>query len=527
MLYSFRHGFRGGHLACIFDYGELEDFIVAGPAILNLARVGVVFVDVYSDIEVLHFPASTYIYVKADVTCILPLLAGQQCISVANKHGILCGSKCTKSIVFDMAQNHSCAICYSLTYVFALKPTRKFADKEKQVSDAKENVEDVQNVDSVLEPNSGPEPIIAFPPEPLSHNAIKNIVTTCVKKMELPEIREGGCAVCGQLVSNTQLSRLKAVKNLLHILEAPGLTCVPRKKNTNPIKFIPGPVIDHSFMVDMFISDILRFENDQCEGTGDVEGYYGTVEQQGRLTLHLHTMLWIRGALSSQEIRDKILDSDSSWKDKLIEWLEGCHTGEFLTGSQQECKCVKPTILKSTSSNKSDNQDDCAVKDADVDESEDEDTGTFLATSKRAKHVLLDYLSGHPLASTHKCSLMLPTNKKFKFMVPNFMGIPPRRDQGDQEYYCIAMLALFVPWQSGEDLKTSEETWDEGFLKQAFSEQHSRVMNNFNLQYECLDAKDDFRSEMKANSDGDVPLPFLSNSDFDPVKQSDNLDGVL
>ncbi|KDQ34009.1 hypothetical protein PLEOSDRAFT_1015322, partial [Pleurotus ostreatus PC15] len=34
------------------------------------------------------------------------------------------------------------------------------------------------------------------------------------------------------------------------------------------------------FMVDMFISDILGFDNDQCKGIyGDVEGYYGTVEQ--------------------------------------------------------------------------------------------------------------------------------------------------------------------------------------------------------------------------------------------------------
>jgi len=32
--------------------------------------------------------------------------------------------------------------------------------------------------------------------------------------------------------------------------------------------------------------------------------YYAAVEQQGRLTLHLHMLLWILNSLSPQEIRD-------------------------------------------------------------------------------------------------------------------------------------------------------------------------------------------------------------------------------
>jgi hypothetical protein len=35
---------------------------------------------------------------------------------------------------------------------------------------------------------------------------------------------------------------------------------------------------------------------------GKRAGYYGTVEQQGQLTLHLHIILWIKNALSPPEI---------------------------------------------------------------------------------------------------------------------------------------------------------------------------------------------------------------------------------
>jgi hypothetical protein len=37
---------------------------------------------------------------------------------------------------------------------------------------------------------------------------------------------------------------------------------------------------------------------------GKTAAYYGAVEQQGRLTLHLHMLLWILNSLSPQEIRD-------------------------------------------------------------------------------------------------------------------------------------------------------------------------------------------------------------------------------
>jgi hypothetical protein len=82
--------------------------------------------------------------------------------------------------------------------------------------------------------------------------------------------------------------------------------------------------------------------------------------------------------------------------------------------------------------------------------------------------------------------------------IPNFVGNTlPHQDQGDREYYCSVMLALFKPWRSGLDLHRQAESWDEAFLSQKFSPRQLEVMKNMNIRCECLDARDDFQAQMK------------------------------
>ena len=47
---------------------------------------------------------------------------------------------------------------------------------------------------------------------------------------------------------------------------------------------------------------VLGFKTKHPGFYGKTEAYYGTVEQQGRLTLHLHMLLWIKNALPPQDI---------------------------------------------------------------------------------------------------------------------------------------------------------------------------------------------------------------------------------
>ena len=74
-------------------------------------------------------------------------------------------------------------------------------------------------------------------------------------------------------------------------------------------------------MVETFISDVLGVNAKHHGLYGDTNGYYGAVEQQGCLTLHLHMFIWIKGSLNPQEMRDKIMSINSEWQKKLIDWL--------------------------------------------------------------------------------------------------------------------------------------------------------------------------------------------------------------
>ena len=56
---------------------------------------------------------------------------------------------------------------------------------------------------------------------------------------------EASCTVCGQLSICHGLLPLKSIKNLLHILEAPGVTCVECKSDSEKLHEYKGPVLDH------------------------------------------------------------------------------------------------------------------------------------------------------------------------------------------------------------------------------------------------------------------------------------------
>ncbi|TFK58113.1 hypothetical protein BDN72DRAFT_782501, partial [Pluteus cervinus] len=89
-------------------------------------------------------------------------------------------------------------------------------------------------------------------------------------------------------------------------------------------------------MVTLFIQHVLGVGTDHLGIYGQTAAYYGTVEQQGRLTLHLHLLLWIVCNLTFQEIRDKLQDKEGVFQKKLIEYLESTFVGEYSTGTQDE-----------------------------------------------------------------------------------------------------------------------------------------------------------------------------------------------
>jgi hypothetical protein len=105
------------------------------------------------------------------------------------------------------------------------------------------------------------------------------------------------------------------------------------------------------------------------------------------------------------------------------------------------------------------------------------------------------FLSGHSQYSTHQVKMDLSRKETH---VPNFLGgALPRRDQGNFEFYCKTMLTLFKPWRKLTDLKGNREKWEDLFSATRFKPEYAKLMQNFNIRYECLDERDDYHAIMK------------------------------
>ncbi|KAK0433762.1 hypothetical protein EV421DRAFT_1718248 [Armillaria borealis] len=89
-------------------------------------------------------------------------------------------------------------------------------------------------------------------------------------------------------------------------------------------------------MVNLFIQHVLRPDKEEPGAYGHTSSYYGAVEQQGRLTLHLHLIAWVRSSLSPQEIRDRLLEEDSEFQKQFVAYLESAHTGDYFNGTGLE-----------------------------------------------------------------------------------------------------------------------------------------------------------------------------------------------
>ncbi|KAJ3519570.1 hypothetical protein NMY22_g13132 [Coprinellus aureogranulatus] len=104
----------------------------------------------------------------------------------------------------------------------------------------------------------------------------------------------------------------------------------------------------------------------------------------------------------------------------------------------------------------------------------------------------------HPLSATHALRINCGNVSR---IVPNILGPAlPRRDVGDQGDYAIAMLSLFKPWRSGLDLRGGHGNWHDAFVNYDFPKRYTQLMSNINLKYECLDARDDYRAQMRQSA---------------------------
>ena len=120
------------------------------------------------------------------------------------------------------------------------------------------------------------------------------------------------------------------------------------------------------------------------------------------------------------------------------------------------------------------------------------------AKARGRPSTLYRFNRAHPLYDSHGAQFISNNSRR----VPNFLGaILLRCDQGDREFYCSTMLMLSKPWRHRRDLKKGQSiSWNDEFDTHTFKEKEVAMMRNFNIRYECLDARDDYRAQLKKGS---------------------------
>ncbi|PPQ66487.1 hypothetical protein CVT26_011176 [Gymnopilus dilepis] len=81
-------------------------------------------------------------------------------------------------------------------------------------------------------------------------------------------------------------------------------------------------------MITTFIDVVLGYGKDQPGLYGYCEAYYRVVEAQGKGTLHLHMLVWLRGHLPPQALREKLCSS-TEYRERFVKWLESIIKNEF------------------------------------------------------------------------------------------------------------------------------------------------------------------------------------------------------
>ncbi|KAJ7758274.1 hypothetical protein B0H16DRAFT_1313890, partial [Mycena metata] len=144
-------------------------------------------------------------------------------------------------------------------------------------------------------------------------------------------------------------------------------------------------------------------------------------------------------------------------------------------------------------------EEDESVVFSDSDWETDEEDNVIASKQKKrnldSKPVRRSFLIGHPRHESHVVSCDL---NKLSTVIPNFIGgALPRADKGDRNFYCLTMLTLFKPWRSPAELKDADSTWSQVFDEHDFTKRQKELIANFNVRYECNDARADHFAQMK------------------------------
>ena len=136
----------------------------------------------------------------------------------------------------------------------------------------------------------------------------------------------------------------------------------------------------------------------------------------------------------------------------------------------------------------------------------------------------------YPFQSQHPQAKTFILMKYSEAHVPVLYGPQiPRQDRDDtRERYCRAILTLFVPWRTVNDLCGINQTWEDAFKSREkhISIDSWKIIENIQLLHECKKDRDEHLLQVitQAENDNDEVDPVLLPSDRNNGDECDAYD---
>ena len=243
----------GGGRPYLFPGNDVGSSVTQGGEWLTPAHV-FRFVDHVDDVNCLAYPSEHgFVYAKLALTSIVSHISRQMVQKIARIHKVALSSHwhLTKDELVRAFEGHDCINCSLYTSVLEahLSPSVR-RKKSAAEAFARLTVEEKTKRNKRNNERRGAEPVAGtlpsvFPPSPLTKELGETVIRKWCKETKPSSLEESGCAVCGELVPMSRLSRLKAVKTMLSVLAAPGVTRIERKSVTQAVSEFKGPVLDY------------------------------------------------------------------------------------------------------------------------------------------------------------------------------------------------------------------------------------------------------------------------------------------
>ncbi|CAF4251337.1 unnamed protein product [Rotaria socialis] len=120
----------------------------------------------------------------------------------------------------------------------------------------------------------------------------------------------------------------------------------------------------------------------------------------------------------------------------------------------------------------------------------------------------------HTFANLHPQSSSHVLIKRANPVVPVLLGpqIPRREREDTRERYCRALLTLFVPWRSVNDLCALQQTWSQALEVRKFeiAADALKIIENIQLLHECKNDRDEHLHRVIAEAQADIKIdPIL------------------